>query len=64
MRVCGQNPKAGAGARESIKAGMATLSRSIQAVHYPRDSARCVPTRAGQPERAKSYSTKPFERIT
>jgi hypothetical protein len=38
----GPKPKSGSRARESIKAGKATLSRSIQAVHYPRDSPRCV----------------------
>jgi Periplasmic binding protein len=43
--ACGAKAQKRSRARESIKAGKATLSRSIQAVHYPRDPDRCVPTR-------------------
>jgi hypothetical protein len=50
--ACGAKAQKRSRARESIKAGKATLSRSIQTVHYPRDSARCVFTRAGQADYA------------
>ena len=59
----GQSPTAVAGAHELIKAGIATLFSNIETLHYPRDPACCVPTRAGQPERAKSYKNKTFGRM-